>query len=905
MADDIPNFEFSGFYYFDIVRDLRRYMRIKVPEITDESDEEPFTQLINAWGLVHHVLNTRLDIVANEAYLSTARLAESVRLQLKLIDFELKNATPATTELLMKFSSLFTGNTLIVPKNSQFSTVENETQDQIIFEAISDNTISRTDRFTSVFTNLSVSITLSNQAGTVFDYLSSKTPLEGDIINQNGVRAQVVEVIDGDTIRLSTATGFSTGLALLSTPNYSANRAGESFQDGLTYPFGLIEPKPEDSLYFIHDSVMWDKFSFVVTQGFQTGIKGVWEAYDTSLEDENPDSVTNLGSVLEMDLSTLLGTDDRSGAVVTISFAQTSSSETAVSSFSLGKNIVRTSGLLGQVNPSVEEADYVVGVNWHPLNIKKNTAASKGELSQSGEVEFEIPQNLKINWSKNTFGTYSGFPIRLRVQELEKESAEMVGSDANLVGLDTNNYKINVEIDSFPATEIDVTGNAGVSGGSYVNAGIANQINLALGLVDASLSAVVSIENGQFKFKSPNAALGANSKITFYAPSSADATFEILGLSESNYPHSYRGVGGIPIIDRARMDEGAQYLKFGVVQGASASEEPLGSSTGGTNQEFTLGFEPIIDGTLVVEVDEGSGFSAYSEVDNFLNSTGTSKHYTLEIKADNSAKIKFGDGTNGKIPAAGVDNIRANYQIGADTNGNVGAKTISVNLAGISLVDSITNPRPASGYAEKQGSSPESLAAAKIAGPASLRILGKAVTASDIQDLAINFASPSTGSVPVARAIAVEETFGIKTIELVVVGPSGNLLNQTQRTEIDEYFNGSKEKGIDGVLVTNHEVTSVNYTPKQIDVAVTVQGGNQSAIINAVTALLNPEAKFSDGITYRWNFGDLVPVSIINAAIVDTDPINVKNVTFTSPLSDVQLGGRELPSLGTLSVVVS
>ena len=36
----IPNFEFSGFYYFDILRDVLRYLRINVPEITDESDEE-------------------------------------------------------------------------------------------------------------------------------------------------------------------------------------------------------------------------------------------------------------------------------------------------------------------------------------------------------------------------------------------------------------------------------------------------------------------------------------------------------------------------------------------------------------------------------------------------------------------------------------------------------------------------------------------------------------------------------------------------------------------------------------------------------------------------------------------------------------------------------------------------
>ena len=59
--------------------------------------------------------------------------------------------------------------------------------------------------------------------------------------------------------------------------------------------------------------------------------------------------------------------------------------------------------------------------------------------------------------------------------------------------------------------------------------------------------------------------------------------------------------------------------------------------------------------SLVIEVDEGTGFSAWNSQDNFLTSTQISKDYTLEVTADDTASITFGDGQNGKTPAPGVE----------------------------------------------------------------------------------------------------------------------------------------------------------------------------------------------------------------------------------------------------------
>lgn len=900
----IPNFEMAGFYYFDALRDLLRYMRINVTELTSSRDVDPHIQLTRAWALAHHYMNTRLDIVANETLLPTARLLESVRSQLKLIDYKLDQATPGQTELVMHFSSLFTSSTLIVPKNSQFATESTDDQDQIIFEAVGDNQISRTDQLTNVFTKHSIEITLSNKSGNLFDYSASLVPAEGDLIIQDGVYAIVSEVVDGDTIRLNSGTGISNGTARLSTANFGANKAGEAFTSGLTFQFGLTNPEPGDELYLIHDSVMWDQVKIAVTQDYRTGITGVWEFYDGSLEDENPDIVTNLGPNLRFDLTTLLGEEDRSGTKITISYAQTSATEQAVSKFVSGKNVVETTGLLGQVTPSTTTTDYTVGTVWHPVNIESNSAESDGQFSQDGTLVFELPQSLKQNWAKTTINGKQGFALRFRVQSLDQQAAQFTGTDFNSIGLDSNNYKLKLGFDGFADLEFDVTGDLGANPGSYAVADIAANINTAMTGVDASLSGVASVVSGQLKLLAPDQTLGKDSEIRISAPSSKDATNELFGLSESSHPFTYNGVGGPAVIDLLRIDEGNQYLLFDVVQGETVEETPLASSDGVPDQAFVLTHTPLIDGTLEIYVDEGAGFTLYDEVDNFLASDQTSKVYTLDITAADVATLKFGDGSNGKIPPAGVDNIKAVYRIGADQDGNVGAETISVNLAGISFVNRIWNPRRATGWATKEGSTEESLAKAKIQGPASLRTLGKAITPGDIEDLAEQFVSPTTGSKPVIRSKSIEETFGIKTIELLVVGTGGALLNETQRDEIDEYFNGNKTLKVDGVLVSNHEVTTVNYTPKEIDIEVEVEGGNEESIKNALIALISPEAVFDDGVTYRWDFSGKVPTSLIIAAIHDTDQNLVKNVNLIQPAADVVLGARELPIIGNLQVTV-
>jgi len=463
---------------------------------------------------------------------------------------------------------------------------------------------------------------------------------------------------------------------------------------------------------------------------------------------------------------------------VNVTLSSSGASELVLSSWDGSKNILQTTGLLGQSSPiSVDEQDYVVGTLWDEVS---DTDDASSGLTIDGKVSFTLPQNQTQNWQKATINAIESNWLRLRL-------------------------------------------------------------------------------------------------ISVSTPTD-------------------------PSVDRIRIDTGKQYLLVPVVQGQTVADNPLGSSNGAQNQEFLLTFRPLIEGTITVEVDEGSGFQPWNQQENFLNSSQSSKDYTIDIKANDDAIVKFGDNIQGKIPVPGVDNIRAIYRIGADQEGNVGANTISVNKSGISFVNRIFNPRQATGWAEKEGSTVADLERLKIEGPATLRTRGTALTLPDFELLARQFEAAS-GSKIVSRALAIEETFGVKTIEVVVVGTSGNLLTDAQKEELTNYFNGNKPLEIKPVIVTNHEATIVNYTPKTIDVQAEVTGGNQEQIENAIRALLNPIATF-DGVTYRWSFGQEVPTSVIIAEIFEVDPVNIKKVTLTLPASNVTLGDRELPLAGTVAVTV-
>lgn len=415
------------------------------------------------------------------------------------------------------------------------------------------------------------------------------------------------------------------------------------------------------------------------------------------------------------------------------------------------------------------------------------------------------------------------------------------------------------------------------------------------GLTDNTINAGVQLaQDGKVQFDLPqtltaNWSLGAfNGQTAFWK------RFRIISVAGPTAPS----------INRIRIDTGKQYLKRQVTQGQTV-DEVLGSSDASPNQSFTTSKENVIlntDSVFVADVQ-------WTRVDSFLSSRATDRHYRVQLEEGDRARIFFGDGLTGAIPVAGVSNIRAVYRFDAALDGNVGANTIVNDRTGLTLVASLFNPRPAAGWAQAAGATEESLEQVKVDGPASLRTLRDiALGPDDVEILARQASTIDPTQITVTRAKSIEEGFGPKTIELIVVSAGGALASADDLDELSEFFNGNqfvspvKKKRI----VANQEVTAVNYNQRVINVTATVYARGavtSTQIVNALLRLLQPEALREDGVTFEWEFGDRIPTSRLAHEIFEVDG-SIYDVDIITPASDIVLLTRELPVPGTLTITV-
>jgi hypothetical protein len=210
-------------------------------------------------------------------------------------------------------------------------------------------------------------------------------------------------------------------------------------------------------------------------------------------------------------------------------------------------------------------------------------------------------------------------------------------------------------------------------------------------------------------------------------------------------------------------------------QVSTVRDEILGSSNGDPGQAFTTAQTPIQPGQRVVvrepEVpapDEQRALLAeegadavtvtldaagqpdevcvrWHAVPDFYGSGAHDRHYTVDPL---TGEIRFGDGSYGRIPPQGQNNVRSTYRTGGSERGNLPAGTIVQLRSGTPYVDAVTNHEPAQG-----GAAREPVERLKARGPLALRHRDRAVTAQDLADLA------AAASTEVARVAPIVPTF--------------------------------------------------------------------------------------------------------------------------------------------------
>jgi predicted phage baseplate assembly protein len=175
-------------------------------------------------------------------------------------------------------------------------------------------------------------------------------------------------------------------------------------------------------------------------------------------------------------------------------------------------------------------------------------------------------------------------------------------------------------------------------------------------------------------------------------------------------------------------------------QAETVLNEVIGGSDGRPNQVLKLSNAPVLPDNLTIEVDEGDGFQTWERVQDFFGSGRTDRHFVLN---PTSGEVRFGDGENGSIPVANVNNPGSNvvarmYRFGGGKRGNVGANTLKTLLTAVLGLDenAITNLQAAFG-----GRDEEDLDDAKKRAPQSLKNKCRAVTGEDFESLAMQAAN--------------------------------------------------------------------------------------------------------------------------------------------------------------------
>jgi hypothetical protein len=149
----------------------------------------------------------------------------------------------------------------------------------------------------------------------------------------------------------------------------------------------------------------------------------------------------------------------------------------------------------------------------------------------------------------------------------------------------------------------------------------------------------------------------------------------------------------------------------------------------------------------------------WKRVDSFFESGPKSRHYLIDYV---TGVINFGDGRKGMVPPEGKNSITAtSYRVGGGTLANVNANTITSLTRALSYIETVANPIPANGGADR-----ESVDEAKARAPYTIKSRDRAVTAEDYEMLALR------ASTSLARAKCVADRTNRGHVTLVVLPKS-------------------------------------------------------------------------------------------------------------------------------------
>lgn len=600
-----------------------------------------------------------------------------------------------------------------------------------------------------------------------------------------------------------------------------------------------VAPTYRDMLYIGHQDVMFTQVDLDFAIMGERIVRAVWEYCEGHGAVATPASVEVNGSALRFDLTSLLGAANRRGTPVKVTCALTGASYEGESSF-----------LAGAPSSVVNGTTY----------LEFNLTNLLGTQDKGGTVVVVTCANTRVTQTLTTI--YQGGVNKVRTSAANNGLMGQSGTPSTTAAdywIDVGpNVLETAGTDPFlgQTTPSDHEGDYTLSAEWRELPNVADASDMLTGGADGDVDSYAvswtlpQTTTRNWKKRKVNGVTGYFVRLRVIAVASGAVTPQVKSVS---------------------IDGGDHYVLVSATQGRTVDDQRLASSTNEADQEVALSQFPVLEGSVQIFVEESPGIEEeYIVVESLLNSRPEDRHVVLRFNNFGQAIARFGDGNQARVPPAGSDNIRAVYRVADDVNGNLPPGAIAIT--GSSFLDKVSNPRAATGWKEREGTTAADRERLKRTGPESLQVLGRGVTIDDVAWLLVNAYVGADGSSPFARARVFEGGNGEKTVRAVVVGAGGGVVGEEGLAAAALWLNGDPAAKKIGRIVMNQQAVVVPYTPHDVNYTVKLYGGSAVSAEAALTGLISPLAVEEDGVTPQWDFGGEVALAKIVDVLMDSTP---------------------------------
>lgn len=317
--------------------------------------------------------------------------------------------------------------------------------------------------------------------------------------------------------------------------------------------------------------------------------------------------------------------------------------------------------------------------------------------------------------------------------------------------------------------------------------------------------------------------------------------------------------------------------------------EDVGTSDGSQSQEFTLAYAPVLEDTVRLILDDGTGGTEWNRVDDFLLAAPTAQAFTLLTDDQGVTHVTLGDSINGAIPQAGL-RVCVGYRTGGGSYGNLPVGSI------IDLASAIPGIALQSASETSGGFDREPIDQIRVNAPRFFRTQGRSVSLQDYADMAV-----SIPGVADAKAVGRSNT----SVLVYIIGANNTPASQALCDQVTAVLQPASVSGVT-VQVSSGQLVGVNIgasSGNPVTVYVLPKYRRDSvalAVQQAVQSLFTPQAT---------TFGTRIALSQVYRVIQDTPGVSYVQIPMMARADLPQTGTAdavfrdwEIPVLGQLTV---